>query len=204
MKRFLAVMAVLFLLFITSKNVAVFGADSDTVPATVKIGICGDGVAEGEEECDNEDLMGKTCVDLGYGSGTLTCHPSCEFDETQCIPAVPETPSEDSDKSSDTDSDDDNVETKIINVIKTILQPFTDTGESTYLPEFLRVFDTNQNEKIETQELYSIAKIWVEYWKSSLVREANAETSMSSCDLNDDGECNLVDFSILMYYIDRE
>ncbi len=35
--------------------------------------ICGDGKAEGEEECDGEDLRGETCESKGFVGGTLGC-----------------------------------------------------------------------------------------------------------------------------------
>lgn len=59
-------------------------AGSDVLTATVKIGVCGDGVAEGDEECDtNDDLKGQTCIGLGYDGGTLRCL-ACTFDISGC------------------------------------------------------------------------------------------------------------------------
>jgi hypothetical protein len=53
-------------------------------------GFCGDGTAQGLEECDGQDLNGLQCTDLGYTGGTLTCDASCRFETTACIgtPAV--------------------------------------------------------------------------------------------------------------------
>jgi hypothetical protein len=45
---------------------------------------CGNGVAEGNEECDGSDLNGHTCSSLGYLGGTLTCGSLCRFDLTGC------------------------------------------------------------------------------------------------------------------------
>jgi len=55
--------------------------------------VCGNDVAEGNEECDGSDLKGETCesqLGLGY-TGTLSCIASgetneCNFDITGCIP----------------------------------------------------------------------------------------------------------------------
>ncbi len=46
--------------------------------------VCGDGEANGDEECDGADLGGQTCEGLGHQGGTLTCYFSCTFDESGC------------------------------------------------------------------------------------------------------------------------
>lgn len=48
--------------------------------------ICGDGVAGGDEECDQGDMAGKTCQDLGFAGGALGCKLDCTFDTSQCEP----------------------------------------------------------------------------------------------------------------------
>jgi hypothetical protein len=45
---------------------------------------CGNGVVEGSEECDGEDLDGNDCTDLGYEGGTLACSDQCTFDTSAC------------------------------------------------------------------------------------------------------------------------
>ena len=48
-------------------------------------GTCGDGTANGPEDCDGSDLQGETCVTQGYGGGTLACDPNClGFDTSGC------------------------------------------------------------------------------------------------------------------------
>jgi MYXO-CTERM domain-containing protein len=58
---------------------------------------CGNGIREGGEECDGDDLslpiLGgvQTCVGLGYGGGTLACHDAasimpCTYDTSACTP----------------------------------------------------------------------------------------------------------------------
>jgi len=52
--------------------------------------ICGDGIVEGDEECEPGDLAGQTCESLGQGFGVLSCHPeTCRFDRTACNSASP-------------------------------------------------------------------------------------------------------------------
>lgn len=45
---------------------------------------CGDGVREGGEVCDGEDLGGKSCADLGLIDGVLACDSNCVFDAEKC------------------------------------------------------------------------------------------------------------------------
>lgn len=46
---------------------------------------CGDGVAEGTEECDGDDLGNATCVGEGFDGGELGCNPTtCTFDTSGC------------------------------------------------------------------------------------------------------------------------
>ncbi len=56
------------------------GADAD---ARIR---CGDGVAQGQEECDGDDLLGQNCAGLGFDSGSLECAATCQWDTTSCIP----------------------------------------------------------------------------------------------------------------------
>jgi hypothetical protein len=45
---------------------------------------CGDGIVNGGEECDGEDLGERTCTDLGFYGGALACSSTCELDRTAC------------------------------------------------------------------------------------------------------------------------
>ncbi len=45
---------------------------------------CGNTIIEGTEECDGTALAGQTCITQGFGSGTLTCDASCNFNTTGC------------------------------------------------------------------------------------------------------------------------
>jgi hypothetical protein len=51
--------------------------------------VCGDGVAEGTEECDLTDFAGETCVTQGFDSGSLSCTGSCTIDTGACSNIVP-------------------------------------------------------------------------------------------------------------------
>jgi hypothetical protein len=89
-----------FLLLITVLAVGFFGAaeniladNSNAVVMTVKILVCGDGVREGWEECDNSDLGGATCASRGFGGGSLSCNPACDFNASACVTTAPSPPS---------------------------------------------------------------------------------------------------------------
>jgi len=45
---------------------------------------CGDGIIQGNEQCDGANLGGKTCAELGYLSGNLSCTSQCIFDFGNC------------------------------------------------------------------------------------------------------------------------
>ena len=48
--------------------------------------VCGDGVVEGNEECEAGVPLADTCESLGFSSGTLDCDdPSCQYDTSACV-----------------------------------------------------------------------------------------------------------------------
>jgi len=50
-------------------------------------GTCGNGVLDGGEQCEGQELGGKTCADrFFFGGGTLRCYPGCTFDTSACTP----------------------------------------------------------------------------------------------------------------------
>ncbi len=47
--------------------------------------VCGDGVIEGNEVCDGDNLAGESCISRGYLEGTLACADDCKsYDESGC------------------------------------------------------------------------------------------------------------------------
>ena len=62
----------------------------DTIPLNYQMelsgftAICGNGIAEGEEECDDLDFKGLLCNDFGYLGGNLICNQNCEIETTNC------------------------------------------------------------------------------------------------------------------------
>ena len=62
------------------------------------------------------------------------------------------------------------------------------------LPAFINFFDIDGSGRIEIREIFDAAKLWVEQWR---------QRKTENCDLNGDKICNLIDFSILMYYVGK-
>jgi hypothetical protein len=61
-------------------------ADDDVVDADGDAGPeCGDGVVEGDEICDGDELDGQTCSDEGFAGGALACNDTCDgYDTSGC------------------------------------------------------------------------------------------------------------------------
>jgi len=53
---------------------------------TVDVGAyCGNGIVDGNDQCDSDDLDEQTCEGLGFaGGGTLGCTEDCKFDTSGC------------------------------------------------------------------------------------------------------------------------
>ncbi|KIG15508.1 Endo-1,4-beta-xylanase A precursor [Enhygromyxa salina] len=47
--------------------------------------MCGNGVTEAPEECDGEDLGGRTCESVGFPGGELSCAGDCTLDTSGCL-----------------------------------------------------------------------------------------------------------------------
>jgi hypothetical protein len=70
---------------------------SNTCPvggsAAALVPCCGDGVAQGNEQCDGSDLRGATCISLGFAGGTLRCNTTnCRLDKSGCLTQPTPTP----------------------------------------------------------------------------------------------------------------
>lgn len=57
---------------------------STTVSSTGTPADCGDGVAEGIEECDGDDLADQYCADYGFIDGELSCNDICQLEFDAC------------------------------------------------------------------------------------------------------------------------
>jgi cysteine-rich repeat protein len=60
------------------------GAAGEGGAGGTSTGVCGDGIVEGDEECEGSNLNGETCITLGFDSGDLVC-VDCEIDFSACV-----------------------------------------------------------------------------------------------------------------------
>lgn len=60
------------------------GSIPGNVCARLPLFCCGNAEQEPTEQCDGEDLGGKTCASLGLIAGTLACDSMCDFDTSGC------------------------------------------------------------------------------------------------------------------------
>jgi len=71
----------------------------------------------------------------------------------------------------------------------------------------MTVFDIDGSGRIEVAEVFASVKAWVDEWRVVVVEALEPEKTKVEepfrCDLNGDGECNLIDLSILLYYVGR-
>ncbi len=171
---------------------------TDSVDATIKISVCGDSVIEGSEDCEGSDLNGQTCISLGYVSGILACDIACTFDTTDCIAPTPTpTPTPISSPTSTPTVTPVPVSTSVPTGIPAPISTETPTPIPVpVLPRVVSLFDLDNSGRIEAAEVFEVIKDWVEERRKEPERQVR-------CDLNQDNVCDLVDFSILLYYIER-
>ncbi|MFH1131399.1 MAG: formylglycine-generating enzyme family protein [Pseudomonadota bacterium] len=58
--------------------------DEDDSSEQDAMGECGNGVVEGEEHCDGNNLGDKTCASAGFKDGVLKCNADCTLDVLGC------------------------------------------------------------------------------------------------------------------------
>lgn len=204
------IFAISLIIFLVGFKVAYAETQKD-ITATVRISVCGDSVVEYPEDCEGADLNGEDCVSQGYLEGTLTCDIACSFDTTGCTltPTPTATPTQSSSSTSTTSTTTETTTTakKEDNLVKEIIRKI-----DLKLKLIQKNFDADSSGKIEVYELYNTVKTWVEDWKINIeVETAFAKGEISEkevtkpekCDLNNDGVCNVIDLSILLYYIER-
>lgn len=185
--------------FISALNIYAQTASS-VIESNVKVSICGDGIVEGyDEDCELGVELTDSCVSIGYDGGELECDVSCQFDEYGCfykvVPPEQKPPISDNIPQEDLERAYEVLDDLIARVRLVEEEP---------IPNQLISFDTNGNGVIDGDEILTTVLQWYKWWKISFEIEIDDlneyETSIDSCDLNRDGVCDIVDFSILLYY----
>lgn len=74
----------IFAALIYAKATAQIGAIL-SVSATVRAGVCGDGIIEIKEECEDQQFVNhKSCLSYGFLEGELKCNTACQIDFSNC------------------------------------------------------------------------------------------------------------------------
>lgn len=216
-----------------------------TINTTIKISICGNDVKEGGEDCDNADLDGKTCDDLGFAGGDLSCDFACDFDTSLCIsptptltptptstptitptptstptPTLTPSPAVTSTPVPDPTSTSGPVATSTPDPAAT-MAPQAEKLKSILPVVVANYFDPDGDGIIVATEVFTAVKTWVEEWKGFLkeafavetiveevsggekIKEETRVADVKKCDINHDRVCNLLDLSILLFYVGR-
>lgn len=66
-------------------NAGIPGGTCEFAVPECPLPVCGNGVAETGEECDDPDFRGETCLSQGFDGGTLACTGICTLDTSGCI-----------------------------------------------------------------------------------------------------------------------
>lgn len=206
---------------------------TELIEAKIQLSVCGNNVAEGGEDCDNTDLNNQTCQSLDFQSGTLSCNISCDFNTSQCVPKPSPTPSPSPSPDQTQTEQDNTTESETETTTTTLVDIITQGTNSFALPlqltnqiietiannlkpineavraKIVQNFDANNNGRIEKNEISQIVQKWVDQWREMEERgkigqrETENLTQTTTCDFNNDQDCDLVDFSILLYYIEE-
>jgi len=200
-----------FLLTLPFASKAFSQSSLDSIDATIKISVCGNFLAEGGEDCDNDDLAGETCQSLGFSGGTLACDIACDFDTSGCFTLASPSPSPSPaivSLSSPTPSPVILSASPGPDELAPALSPVQEEelprGDlirrdlpRRVLPLVVSFFDADASGKIEVGEVFEAVKAWVAKWHSG-------KEEVDTCDLNEDERCDLTDFSVLLYYVESE
>ena len=199
-----------FLLTLPFVSKACSQSSLDSIDATIKISVCGNFLAEGGEDCDNDDLAGETCQSLGFSGGALACDIACDFDTSGCFTLASPSPSpspESTNLSSPAPATDVLSASPTVGSVSifspapekelSAKEPGRGSLASSSLPSVVSFFDADSSGKIEIAEVFEAVKAWVAKWHSG-------KEEVDICDLNEDKRCDLTDFSVLLYYVESE
>lgn len=199
---------IIFFTFVFSVKSLLNAATTDIVDADVKISLCGDSLAEGPEECDNVDLRGFTCQNLGYAYGFLSCDPSCSLDTIGCVSPTPSitptvaTPTIFLQTPTQTPPFVTPDTRNIPDFNPDISSPSLSTPIQNRLPIFLQKLDLNGDGIISLDEIVGVIGYWLQKWYVVIGKTEVVSTEINECDINLDEECDLRDFSILLYFVE--
>jgi hypothetical protein len=176
---------------------------SSPITGSIRLSVCGDGIVEGNEQCEPEYEEIFQCSDIGSYTGETTCDISCEFDMFNCTPVIPpvEEPEEPTDPGAGGGDETVVPPTNVVppSTIEVIIEDITTYIKHLLIPEVYRQFDLNKDGVLTAEEFNLAIRTWVEGWRYFNINFP-VVSGKDSCDLNGDRICNVVDLSILLYY----
>lgn len=199
-------------------------ADTNTtVTMTVKISVCGNGIKESGEQCDLNDFGGYGCQNYGFAQGTLNCTQACEVDTSDCTGTLPRggggsilpvsaTVVFSGSASAYTSvillKDAQIVATVSVDRHGNFVIPLYNVGAGDYI---FSVYGTNAEGQHSALKTFPITVsvdttiVIDDIVLSSPERGALPEikADMEKADFDGDGNVNLVDFSMLMYWFNK-
>ncbi len=196
--------AAVILVFLCTSTLA-HAATSRTIHTTVGVNVCGNGAVERPaEDCEGSNLHGGTCQNQGYGPGTLTCDIACSYDTFGCAspsphpsPSPSSSPTPTATATTTTNNSSDS-EAPPVGSGRASTVPIEVVAPR--LPTPLAALDPNGDGTISIAELYTTVKSWVGSWRASIGSEGKTTIA---CDINGDKSCDIIDLSLLLYYIER-
>lgn len=213
-KKWVFLLLVVTAIYLLSTKIILAQSEPVLIKATVKISICGNNIVEGGEDCDNSELNGKSCSSLGLGVGILGCDISCSFNKSGCKASAVVSASTENTTSSTTATVVNQETTEPVPEVKeeqpaeekfietstlpggSKLVEAAQSGDAVLVAIVQRVqhYDPNGDRRIQNEELKEVLDQWVRDWQTG---------AHSECDINGDEDCDLRDFSIMMYYVEQ-
>lgn len=192
---------------------------SQQINATVKISICGNDVIEGGEDCEGANLNGKSCTTLGYSGGILSCDIACTFDTYACIPPTPTPTPTITPTPTQVTSFSNSGNSPSSSPTGEAQRTTTQLQSNSRIPEFFNSLVTNSRKtlpasmgfldvrnigKLLLSDISQIVRIWVDEWRFALRQQQQSNIAQNyKCDINRDKNCDIKDFSIMMYYFEE-
>jgi hypothetical protein len=140
-----------------------------------------------ELESGNHDAYAQTTTKSGYQS---------QFSQTKSFQVFAATPLPSSSETPAPTTASTSAPTPSPTPISQTSLPTARPSPILTLPGGLIFFDINESGRLEVDEVAEAVRRWVKELREKPLEESN-------CDLNGDGKCNLIDFSILLFWIGR-
>ena len=215
---------VLIVFFLFTVCFPAYAQTTQVIESQVKLSVCGDANIEGPEDCEGVDLGGSSCETEGFMSGTLSCTVSCDFDTAECVPFPPTptpSPSPSATPTSAPSSTDNSTaqqsapssitatttETteELVEIVAALTEFFSIQGQDgtetkPVLPEKVRELIGSET-GLSLSGLKEILEKFAVFWRQSLVNPS-AVSKNELCDLDGDGLCDIIDLSVLLYYVE--